>query len=185
MPEPRFFPSQTDFRTWLEKNHDKKSELLVGFYKIGSGRSSMTWSESVDQALCFGWIDGVRKSLGSEAYTIRFSPRRPTSIWSAINIKKIEKLAMSGLMWPAGLEAFEKRDEKKSAIYAYENRSEKLTLDFEKQFRKKKKAWEYFQTQPPWYRRQAAYYVISAKQEKTRIGRLEKLILASEAGERM
>ena len=185
MAEPRFFKTQNDFRKWLEKNHEKKDELLVGFYKVGSGKPSMTWSESVDQALCFGWIDGVRRSLGADAYTIRFSPRRPTSIWSAINIKKIEELKKKQLMHPAGISAFEKRDEKKSAIYQYENRPVEFSRDLEKQFRANKGAWKFFRAQPPGYQRLLVFYVMSAKQEKTRISRLEKLILASEAGKRL
>lgn len=185
MAEPKFFKSQEAFRKWLEKNHDKKDELLVGFYKVRSGRPSMTWSESVDQALCFGWIDGVRKSLGEDSYTIRFSPRRPQSIWSAINIKKVDELKKNGLMCDPGLIAFEKRDEKKSAIYAYENRPKDLAPEFVTVFRKNKNAWSYFSSQPPWYQRLGAHYVMSAKQEKTRISRLERLILASESKKRI
>lgn len=185
MTEPKFFSSRQAFRKWLEKNHDKKGELLVGFYKVGSGRPSMTWSESVDQALCFGWIDGVRKSLGDDSYTIRFSPRRPNSIWSSINIKKVDELKKKGLMHDNGLAAFEKRDEKKSAIYEYENRPKELGPELESKFKKNKVAWAYFASQPPWYRRIGAHYVMSAKQEKTRVTRLDRLILASEAGKRL
>lgn len=185
MTDPKFFTSQDAFRKWLEKNHDKKDELLVGFYKVGSGRPSMTWSESVDQALCFGWIDGVRKSLGDDSYTIRFSPRRRNSIWSSINIRKVDELTKKGLMHPSGFVAFEKRDEKKSAIYEYENRPKELAPEFVSKFKRNKKAWEYFNSQPPWYRRIGAHYVMSAKQEKTRTVRLERLILASEAGKRL
>ena len=185
MADPKFFSSQESFRKWLEKHHDQKQELIVGFHKVGTKRKCMTWSESVDQALCFGWIDGVRKSLGPDAYTIRFSPRRPTSIWSAINIKKVEELTKKGLMHPAGLNAFEKRDDKKSAIYQYENRPKKLDPELMKVFRKNKKAWAYFTSQPPWYQRLGAHFVMSAKQEKTRSSRLERLILASEAEKRL
>jgi uncharacterized protein YdeI (YjbR/CyaY-like superfamily) len=185
MSDPKFFRSQDEFRKWLEKYHDKKDELLVGFYKVGTGRPSMTWSESVDQALCFGWIDGVRKSLGDEAYTIRFSPRRPTSIWSSINVKKVDELKKKGLMHERGLAAFERRDEKRSAIYAYENREREFTPEFKKQFQKNKRAWNYFTSQPPWYQRVATHFVMSAKQEKTRTTRLERLILASEAEQRI
>ena len=185
MADPKFFPSPEAFRRWLEKNHSKKSELLVGFYKIGSGKASMTWSESVDQALCFGWIDGVRRKVDDQSYTIRFSPRRPTSIWSSINIKKVGELEAKGLMHDAGLEAYSKRDEKKSSIYAYENRPRKLSPAFLNEFRNNKKAWTFFTSQPPWYQRLGAHYVMSAKQEKTRITRLERLILASEAQKRI
>jgi uncharacterized protein YdeI (YjbR/CyaY-like superfamily) len=183
--EPVFFASQIEFRKWLEKNHDKASELLVGFWKVGAGKPSMTWSESVDQALCFGWIDGVRKSLGTEAYTIRFSPRRPKSIWSKINIEKIERLKKDGLIRPAGLAAFEKKEDHRSAIYAYENRPKEFAAEHEKQFRKNKKAWKFFIEQPPGYRRLMIFYVSSAKQEATRSTRLEKLISASEKGTRL
>jgi uncharacterized protein YdeI (YjbR/CyaY-like superfamily) len=145
----------------------------------------MTWSESVDQALCFGWIDGVRKRLDDDSYTIRFTPRRPRSVWSAINIKKVEELSARGLMHPRGLEAFKKRDEKRSAIYAYENRPKLFDQKFETEFRKNKEAWEFFLKQPPGYKQLCTHYVMSPKQEKTRISRLAKLILASEAGKRL
>jgi uncharacterized protein YdeI (YjbR/CyaY-like superfamily) len=185
MASARFFASQHEFRKWLEKNHDKKSELVVGFYKVGSRKPSMTWSESVDQALCFGWIDGVRKSLDDESYVIRFTPRRPKSIWSAININKVEDLNAKGLMHPAGLRAFERREEKRSAIYSYEKQAEQLSTELAQRFRKEKEAWTFFQEQPKGYRRVCVHYVMSAKQEKTRISRLEKLILASRAGGRL
>jgi uncharacterized protein YdeI (YjbR/CyaY-like superfamily) len=145
----------------------------------------MTWSESVDQALCFGWIDGVRRRIDDDSYSIRFTPRRPNSVWSAINIKKVEELSASGLMHPIGLEAFRKRDEKKSAIYAYENRPKKFAPEFEDEFRKSQEAWEFFANQPPGYKQLCTHYVMSAKQEKTRISRLAKLILASKAGKRL
>jgi uncharacterized protein YdeI (YjbR/CyaY-like superfamily) len=185
MVAPKFFKTQNDFREWLEKNHDRKDELLVGFHKVNSGKPSMTWSESVDQALCFGWIDGVRKRIDDMSYTIRFTPRRTSSVWSSINIKKVEKLQERGLMREAGLAAFGNRDEKRSAIYSYENRPEKLSEDLEAQFRKSRDAWEFFQKQPLGYKRLCVFFVMSAKQEKTRISRLEKLILASGAEERI
>lgn len=185
MTSVKFFASQNDFRKWLEKNHEKKAELIVGFYKIDTRKPSMTWSESVDQALCFGWIDGVRKRLDDESYTIRFSPRRLSSVWSAINIKKVKELQEKGLMRPAGLSVFDKRDEKKSAIYSYENRPTKLGEKLEEEFRKDKEAWDFFQRQPQGYKRLCAFYVMSAKQDKTRISRLEKLILTSKAGRRL
>jgi uncharacterized protein YdeI (YjbR/CyaY-like superfamily) len=185
MDRPVFFSSQSEFRKWLAKNHDKEKELVVGFYKVGTGKPSMTWSESVDQALCFGWIDGVRKSLNEESYTIRFTPRRPNSIWSAINIAKVEELTRARLMMPAGIEAFDKRDEKKSAIYAYEKRPQEFDSNVEKEFRKDRQAWEFFERQPAGYRRLCIHYVMSAKQEKTRTSRLAKLILVSKAGKRL
>ena len=183
--EPVFFSDQNKFRKWLEKSHDTASELLVGFWKVGARKPSMTWSESVDQALCFGWIDGVRKSLGPEAYTIRFTPRRPKSIWSKINIEKIERLKKDGLMSPAGLAAFEKKEDHRSAIYAYENRPKEFSPEQEKRFRKNKKAWKFFIEQPAGYRRQMIFYVSTAQQEATRANRLEKLISASKDSKRL
>ena len=182
---PKFFATQAEFRKWLEKNHEKETELLVGFYKVGSGKPSMTWSESVDQALCFGWIDGVRRSIDEESYSIRFTPRRPTSVWSAINIKKIEELTKLGLMRAAGIAAFEKRREDKSAIYTYENKPKEFSDELEKLFRRNKKAWEFFGRQPNGYRRNLMFWVMSAKQPATQLKRLEKLIGESEKGKRM
>ena len=183
--EPTFFATQDEFRSWLEKNHDIVDELLVGFRKVASGKPSMTWSESVDQALSYGWIDGVRRKLNDEAYTIRFTPRRPNSVWSKINIDKVEELKKKGLMEPAGLRAFEKRDDSRSVIYSYENRPKEFAPAYEKDFRKHKKAWEFFISQAPSYRRLAIYRVMSAKQEATRRGRLERLITASAEEKRL
>jgi len=179
---PTFFAKQLDFRKWLQKNHIKESELLVGFYKVGSGKPSMTWSQSVDEALCFGWIDGVRKSIDKDSYQIRFTQRRPTSIWSAINIKKIEELTKQGLMQPAGFASVEKRTESRSKIYSYEKDEVELTPKFKKQFKANKKAWEYFRSLAPSYRKVSAHWVMSAKQETTRIKRLNQLISDSAAG---
>ena len=182
---PKFFATQAEFRKWLEKNHEKETELLVGFYKVGAGKPSMTWSESVDQALCFGWIDGVRRSIDEESYSIRFTPRRPTSVWSAINIKKIAELTKQGVMRPAGVAAFEKRREDKSAIYTYENKPKEFSAELEKIFRRNKKAWEFFGQQPNGYRRNLMFWVMSATQPATQMKRLEKLIVESEKGKRM
>ena len=179
---PTFFSTQFDFRKWLQKNHKKETELLVGFYKIDSGKLSMTWPQSVDEALCFGWIDGVRKSIDKESYQIRFTPRKPTSIWSAINIGKIKELTKQGLMRQAGLASFEKRTESKSKIYSHEIKIVELTKTFKNQFKSNKKAWEYFQSLAPSYRKVSTHWVISAKQEATRIKRLNELIADSEAG---
>ena len=179
---PIFFAKQSDFRQWLKKNHKTQTELLVGFYKVGSGKPSMTWSQSVDEALCFGWIDGVRKSIDKDSYTIRFTQRKPTSIWSAINIKKIEELTRQGLMLPAGLASFEKRTENKSKIYSYEKEEEELSPNFKKHFKANKKAWDYFQSLAPSYRKVSTHWVMSAKQETTRIKRLNQLISDSAAG---
>ena len=177
-----YFATQQDFRNWLEKNYDKETELLVGFYKVNSGKPSLTWPQSVDQALCFGWIDGIRKSVDSESYCIRFTPRKPKSTWSAINIRKVEEMNKLGLMFPAGLVAFGKRNELKSAVYSYENRPEKLTTEYESVFKTHPKAWEFFQSQPPSYQRTAIYWMMSAKQEPTRQKRLSELIADSENG---
>jgi uncharacterized protein YdeI (YjbR/CyaY-like superfamily) len=182
---PSFFNHHSAFRAWLEKNHAKERELLVGYYKVASGKPSMTWSESVDQALCFGWIDGVRKSLNDEAYTIRFTPRKPTSNWSAINIRKIGELTEKGVMAPAGLAAYAKRKEEKSRIYGYENRPKEMPEDCAKVFRKNTKAWEFFSSLAPSYQRAAAHWVVSAKKEETKLARLEKLIAASGQGKRI
>lgn len=179
---PTYFATQQDFRNWLEKNHDKEAELWVGFHKVGSGKPSITWPQSVDQAICFGWIDGLRKSVDAGSYCIRFSTRNPKSIWSAINIRKVEEMNKLGLMHPSGLAVFEKRDEQKSAIYFYENRPDKLSPDYENLFKSHPKAWAFFQLQPPSYQRIAAMWVMDAKQEPTRQKRLAELVADSESG---
>ena len=184
--EPLYFPSPTHFRTWLQKHHDKERELLVGFHKKSSGEPSITWPESVDAALCFGWIDGVRKNVDSTRYTIRFTPRRATSIWSKINIDRVRELVDLGLMQPAGLRAFEQRADKKSAIYSYEQRkTATLGEAYERTFQKNKRAWDFFQAQAPSYRRVCSWWVISAKQEETRLRRLGELIDNSAKGRRV
>lgn len=184
--EPRFFARPEDFRRWLAAHHTKESALRVGFHKLGSGKPSITWPESVDEALCFGWIDGVRKRLDEQSYTIRFTPRKPTSNWSAVNIRRMAELIAEGRVEPAGLAAFERRSEKKSAIYAYEQRdAAAFDADFERRFRAQKTAWKFFQAQPPGYRQLATYWVITAKRPETREKRLEKLIEVSEAGKRI
>ncbi len=180
--KPTFFTKQSEFRKWLEKNHKNKTELLVGFYKVDSGNQSMTWSQSVDDALCFGWIDGVRKSIDKDSYQIRFTQRRTTSIWSAINIQKIETLTKQGLMRPAGLASFENRKENTSKIYSYENEEVKFSSELEKQFKPNKKAWDYFQCLALSYRKHSTYWVMSAKKETTKLKRLNELIADSQAG---
>ena len=178
-----FFATPDHFRAWLDKNHATEQELQVGFYKRESGQPSITWPESVECALSYGWIDGVRNSIDEISYRIRFTPRKPSSIWSAINVKRVAELTKLGLMRPAGRKAFEARKGDKTGIYAYEQRKNpKLPPAFEKQFRANKKAWAYFQAQPPWYQRTASYRVISAKQEETRQKRLDQLIKDSAAG---
>lgn len=174
-----FFKNQLAFRKWLERNHLKERELLVGYYKVNSGKPSMNWSESVDQALCFGWIDGIRRSIDDESYCIRFTPRKPNSIWSAINIKKVEVLTKAGLMKPEGLKIFELRKDEHSKIYSHENEEAALSPNYEKQFKKNKSAWHFFTGQAASYRRLKIYWVMNAKQEKTRQARLNKLIEVS------
>jgi uncharacterized protein YdeI (YjbR/CyaY-like superfamily) len=182
---PTFFATQEQFRTWLEKHHQKETELLVGFYKVNSKKPSMSWSQSVDQALCFGWIDGVRKSIDDQSYTIRFTPRKKSSIWSAINIRKIEDLTKAGFMTPEGQKAFDLRSEERSRIYSHETEPAVLDPDFEKQFKANKTAWEYFYAQPPSYKKVMIHWITSAKQEKTRLSRLEKAINISAEQKRM
>ena len=178
-----FFATPADFRRWLEEHHDTEPELWVGLYKRASGKPSIPWPEAVDQALCFGWIDSVRRSLDDESYANRFTPRKPSSTWSAVNIKRVEELTAQGLMHPAGRKAFEARRPEKSATYSYEQR-QAATLDSaqERRFRANRKAWHFFQAQPPWYRRAALHWVTSAKREETRAKRLTRLIEDSADG---
>ena len=177
-----FFESPAEFRAWLEQHHATERELWVGYYKKGSGRPSMTWPESVDEALCFGWIDGIRKSVDGESYTIRFTPRRPRSVWSAVNIGRAGELTREGRMWPAGVKAFEARDENRSRIYAYEQREQGLAEPYAKKMRRNKAAWKFFQAQTASYRKLVGSWVSSAKKEETRLKRLEQLIEDSAAG---
>jgi uncharacterized protein YdeI (YjbR/CyaY-like superfamily) len=182
---PLFFETPADFRKWLEENHRTETELMVGYYKVGTKKPSMNWSESVDEALCFGWIDGVRRSIDEESYCNRFTPRNPKSNWSAVNINKVEEMILLGKMTPAGLTAFEKRLEVRSAVYSYENQPEKLTPEMENHFRENSAAWDFFGKQPPSYRKPRIYWVMSAKQEATQLSRLDKLIEASAEGKRL
>jgi uncharacterized protein YdeI (YjbR/CyaY-like superfamily) len=182
-PTPTFFASPAEFRQWLEEHHADVQELWVGFHKRSTGKPSLTWPESVDCALSFGWIDGLRKSVDASSYCIRFTPRKPTSTWSAINIRRVAELKKMGLVHPAGLAAFERRKEEKSKIYSYEQReTARLPAEFEKQFRAHQKAWGFFQSQPPWYRRIASFWVVSAKREETRAKRMATLINDSAEG---
>jgi uncharacterized protein YdeI (YjbR/CyaY-like superfamily) len=183
MVKPRFFPTPATFWAWLEENHQTAKELIVGFHKKASGRKSITWPESVDEALCFGWIDGVRRSLGDHIYTIRFTPRRPTSNWSAVNVARVAELTKLGRMRPAGLRAFEARRPEKTGVYAFERKqAAMLTTVQEERLRANRKAAAFFDAQPPWYRRTAIHWVISAKREETRDRRLAILIRDSAAG---
>jgi uncharacterized protein YdeI (YjbR/CyaY-like superfamily) len=183
--KPTFFQNQDEFRMWLEKNHKKETELIVGFYKKDSGKYNMSWSQSVDQALCFGWIDGIRRSIDNESYCIRFTPRRITSGWSNVNIKKVEELNKMGLMRPAGLEIFKKRKEEKSGTSSYESEVKQLNEEFENKFKENQTAWEYFSHQAPSYKKTIIHWILSAKQEKTKLARLEKTITESEKQKRV
>jgi uncharacterized protein YdeI (YjbR/CyaY-like superfamily) len=176
----RFFKIPAGFRQWLDVNHSSFAELWVGFYKKGSGKPSVTWPESADEALCFGWIDRIRKSLDDHSYAIRFTPRKPQSTWSAINIARAKELIEQGRMRPAGMAAFQARKENKSGIYSYEQRSVEMPEPYASQFQSNRKAWQYYQSQSQWYRKTVNWWVISAKREATRSKRLEKLIDYSE-----
>lgn len=182
---PKFFSGPAEFREWLQKNYLTETELVVGFYKVSTKKPSMTWSESVDEALCFGWIDGIRRSIDEESYCIRFTPRNPKSNWSAVNIRKVEEMTRQGKMTPAGLAAFEKRSEVRTGIYSYENRPEKLDAELEAIFQEKQEAWKFFTSQAPSYQKVMIYWVMSAKQEPTRMARLSKLIGFSALKERV
>ena len=183
---PTFFEAPTKFRAWLRLHAESASELIVGFYKRATDRPSMTWQESVDEALCYGWIDGVRTRIDDDSYKIRFTPRKPTSTWSAINIERVAVLRKEGRMTDAGLEAYAHRKESKSRTYAYEQAKtaalepKELAL-----FRKNKAAWKYFESQPPGYRHLHIWRIVSAKRAETRQSRLAKLIVASRKGVRL
>ena len=184
MPTPKnvkYFKTSHHLRRWFEKNHGKRREQWIGFYKKESGIPSITWPESVDQALCFGWIDGIRKSIDDKRYTIRFTPRRASSIWSAVNIKRVKELQQRGAMKNAGLKAFEARDPKKSNRYSFEQRANpKFPPVCVKRFKANVKAWNNFSVMPPGYRRMSTWWVISAKHEATKLKRLDQLIHDSE-----
>ena len=182
--KPTFFPTPAAFRAWLKKHHKIADELWVGYYRKESGKPTLTWSESVDEALCFGWIDGIRKKISDEAYTNRFTPRRPGSNWSAINIAKVEVLTGQNRMQAAGLAAFAKRTEAKSRIYTYEQKSGAFDTALVKKFRANKRAWAFFEAQPPYYRKLMTGWVNGAKQEETRRRRLDKLIATCQSGRR-
>ena len=182
---PHYFTSAAKFHQWLEKNHATATELLVGLYKKSSGKPSITYQGALDEALCFGWIDGIRKSVDENRYTIRFTPRKPGSIWSNVNIKRANELSALGRMGPAGLAAFEARKAEKSGVYSYENRPRQLSAEYEQQFRANKKAWEFFRSQASYYQRTASSWVMTAKKEETRLRRLATLIEDSVQGRRL
>jgi uncharacterized protein YdeI (YjbR/CyaY-like superfamily) len=185
MPRSRYFRSSSDFRHWLEKNHARAAELWVGLYKVSSKKTGISYKEAVDQALCFGWIDGLTKRVDDTRWTIRFTPRRPGSTWSAVNIRRAKQLSKLGLMKPAGLAAFRARGERRSQQYSYEARHRPLEAKYERKLRAKKKAWDFYRSQPPSYRKMANLWVMSAKKEETRRRRLATLIELSAQGERI
>jgi uncharacterized protein YdeI (YjbR/CyaY-like superfamily) len=185
VPTPTFFKSGADFRRWLDKHHTTNNELLLGFYKTSSSKAGITYKEALDEALCYGWIDGVRTNFDRDRYTIRFTPRKPKSHWSRINIRRAAELHASGLMHAVGIDAYEKRDESKTINYSYEMRAASLGPAYEKRFKANAKAWDYFKSQAPSYQRHAKFWVTTAKKEETRDRRLDILIADSAAGRRL
>jgi len=179
--QPKFFNSPSDFRKWLAAHHANANELLVGFYKRDTGKPSITWPESVDEALCFGWIDGIRRRIDEDSYSIRFTPRKTSSTWSAINIRRAQELVSEGRMTPEGEKAFAARKKNRSGIYSYEQRSAELIEPYAGKLRRNKAALKFFASQPPSYRKAANWWVMSAKKEETRLNRLEQLIKLSAA----
>ena len=182
--DPVFFPTEADFRRWLEANHQSAPELLVGFWKKRSGKPSIDWPQARDQALCFGWIDGVRKSLGADSYTIRFTPRRPGSIWSNVNLERFEALKAAGLMTAAGERALKESTGPKG-VYAYEKPVAELAPEDEAKFRRNGRAWADWEQRPPGYRKLVLHWVTSAKKPETRARRLGILIECSANGEKI
>ena len=180
-----FFKTPAALRAWFAKHHETASELWVGYYKVDSERPSVTWPESVDEALCCGWIDGVRKRIDAESYKIRFTPRKTKSIWSAVNVRRVKFLTAENRMLPAGLAAFDAKRENRSGIYAYEQRKTELDEPYLGRFKKNKTAFEFFMSQPPGYRKVTIWWIVSAKKEETRLKRLEVLIEASARGKRL
>ena len=183
--KPKFFSTPAEFRQWLEENHDKASESWIGFHKKSSEKKSITYPEALDEALSFGWIDGVRKKLNETSYIQRFTPRKPRSIWSLVNVRHVERLKKEGRMHESGLAAYERRTPERTGIYSFENRPRELSPAYEKRFRQNKKAWEFFEKQAPYYKRLVIYRIMEAKKEETQIRRLEQLIECSAKGERL
>ena len=183
--KPKFFSTPAEFRQWLEQNHDKESELMIGFHRKASGKKSITYAEALDESLCFGWIDGVRRKLNETSYVQRFTPRKPRSIWSLVNVNHVERLTKEGRMRPAGLAAYERRTPERTGIYAFENRPRELSPAYEKKFRQNKKAWNFFEAQAPYYKKLTIFRIMSAKKEETQIRRLDELIECSAKGVRL
>jgi uncharacterized protein YdeI (YjbR/CyaY-like superfamily) len=183
--KPIFLKTQADLRDWFEKYHAHRAELVIGFFKTGSGKQGITYKQALDEALCFGWIDGIRKTIDDRRWMIRWTPRRPRSIWSAVNLKRAAELEAEGRMRPAGLAAFHGHDTRRTKQYSFENKDRKLDPAQEREFRANKNAWEWFSKQAPHYQRTASFWVVSAKQEATRARRLATLIHDSEQGVRV
>ena len=181
-PKPIFFASPQEFYDWLEEHHETETEVYVGYYKKATGLPSLTWSEAVDQALCFGWIDGRVNRIDDERHMQRFTPRKPSSNWSKVNVEKVSRLKRAGLMRPAGMMAFDKRSDKKTKIYSFEREDATLPPEYKNRLRANSAAAEYFNGRPPWYRRTATHWVVSAKREETRLRRLAQLIEDSAKG---
>ena len=183
--EVKFFATPAEFRAWLHENHQELTVQWIGFYKVKSGIPSMTWSESVDEAICYGWIDGLRKTIDEKSYKIRFTPRKPKSIWSAVNIKKVAELKKLGKMMPAGIEAYKKLDLNRANVYSFEQKEMVLDKAFEKELKANKKAWAYFQKLPPSAKKSTVHWLMTAKREDTKLRRLNTLIESSELGLRI
>ena len=183
--KPRFFKTLDDFRDWLERHHADTAELWVGFYKKASGKGGISYKEGVDAALCYGWIDGIKKRVDDHSYMHRFTPRRRRSIWSLVNTRRMTQLIKEGLVAGPGLQAFEERDEKRSGVYSFEQRKQRLAPTYEKVFKANRNAWEFFCAQPPGFRKLATFFVMSAKKEETQRKRLQRVIDASAKGTRM
>lgn len=181
----KFFKTQDALRKWLEKNHNKKDELWLGYYKKTSGKQSVTYAQAVDEAICFGWIDGIAKGIDEEKYCQRYTPRRPKSIWSAVNIKKVTELTKVGRMHEAGLKTFNNRDLNQAGLYSFEQKEITMPSAYIRKFKANKKAWQYFSNMPKGYQKTATWWVISAKQDATRLRRLDTLIKDSEAGRKI
>lgn len=185
MAKPIYFAKPADLRKWFANNHKTAAELWLGYYKVGSGKASVTWQQSVDQALCYGWIDGIRKGIDAQSYMIRFTPRRANSIWSAVNLKRIKELDELGLLKPPGRKAYEQRDPAKANVYSSEQRGAELPPALQARFKKNKAAWAHFCAQPAGYRKTITWWVVSAKREETQLKRLARLIEVSERGKRV
>ena len=181
----KFFRTSNDLRRWLKSNHAKSTELWVGMYRKDTGKGGIDYKQALDEALCYGWIDGIRKKLDDESFATRFTPRKPTSIWSNVNVAHVERLTKEKRMMPPGIAAFEKRTPERTAVYSFEREQAELEPAMVKEFKKNQAAWKFFSAQPPYYRRLGAWYILSAKRDETRKKRLAMLIAASAKGKRI